>query len=102
LKKRTKKLFSRLGVASFRRHCELSAAPSVAPFVKQSSTFLASFSSSGRAANKHSDLKLTSLAPNRSQIDKSFFGSFFSKKELLSSLPLAFLPPIGAKLMSLS
>jgi hypothetical protein len=35
------------------------------------------------AANTPSGLKLPSLAANRSQVEKSFFGSFFSKKEPL-------------------
>jgi hypothetical protein len=34
----------------------------------------------------------TRVAPTRVLMDKSFFGSFFSKKELLAFLPLAFLP----------
>jgi hypothetical protein len=34
--------------------------------------------------NEPSGLKLPHLAANRSQTDKSFFGSFFSKKELLA------------------
>jgi hypothetical protein len=59
---------------------------------KQSRTF-ACFS--GPSANQPDGLKLPSRVPNRSQTEKSFFGSFFSKKEQLAFLPLAFLKPTG-------
>jgi hypothetical protein len=45
------------------------------------------------ATNTPYGLKLPSPAANRSQMEKSFFGSFFSKKEPLAFLPLAFLNP---------
>jgi hypothetical protein len=41
------------------------------------------------AANELYGVKPPSRAANRSQTEKSFFGSFFSQKELLPFLPLA-------------